>query len=141
MKNLPVALLLILCGTAGCTSVPLPANAAAVSLVAVSSPSVEVHRPRFRYKEGDLKLEAYFFRQWKAETTADTHVDFVFLDVAGKTLGVETTNFSPRSLPHSGVRGRRSAYLLTPIQVPAGTRALEVRAHDGPHNVPPGRQP
>ena len=125
----------------GCASVPLPPDAASVTLVPVSSNSVEIHRPRFKVKDGALKLEAYVFRQWKAETTADTHIDLVFLDAAGKALAVETTNFSPRSLPLSGVRGKRSAYLLTPVQVPTGTRALEVRAHDGPHDVPPSRQP
>lgn len=79
-------------------------------------------------------LEAYVMRQWKAVTTADTHVDIVFMDAAGKTVAVETTNFHPRSLPQSGVRGKPHAYLLIPIKVPADTRAIEVRAHDGAHS-------
>lgn len=81
-------------------------------------------------------LEAYAFRQWKTETTADTHVDIVYSDQVGKQLGVDTTNFYPRSLPVSGVRGKPHAYFLVPVRIPAGTRAIEVRAHDGPHEVP-----
>lgn len=126
-------------GLAGCASVPLPSEATAITLVAVPSPSVEIHRPRFRMKEGDLMLEAYALRQWKAETTSDTHVDLVFLDASGKSVAVETTNFHPRSLPQSGVRGRPHAYFLVAITIPAGTRTIEVRAHDGPHDLPPAR--
>lgn len=132
MKTIRLVLLGAI-GLAGCASVPLPPAAAGVALVPVSSASIEVHRPRFKFKDGDLKLEAYALRQWKAETTADTHIDLVFLDVAGKQLAVETTNFSPRSLPRAMRRPSPHGYMLVPITIPAGTRAIEVRAHDGAH--------
>ena len=121
----------------GCASAPLPSEAVGVSTVAVSSTSVEIHRPRLVMKTGELKLEAYAFRQWKAETTANTHVDIVYLNAAGNEIARETTNFHPRSLPASGVRGKPHAYLLVPIRIPANTRAIEVRAHEGPHETPP----
>ena len=119
----------------GCASVPLPLEAAAVTVLPVSSPSVEIHRPRFMVKDGELKLEAYAMRQWKAETTANTHVDMVFLDGSGRPLAVRTTNFHPRSLPATGRLPAPHAYLLIPIEIPSGTRAIEVRAHDGPHDA------
>lgn len=139
MKTQTIILCCVLAG-AGCASTPLPPEAAGVALVPISSVSVELHRPRFRMKNGELMLEAYALRQWKAETTADTHVDIVYLDASGKQVAVETTNFSPRSLPASGVRGKPHAYFLIPIRIPAGTRAIEVRAHDGPHEMPPANR-
>lgn len=117
----------------GCASVTLPPEAASVTLVPVSSRSVEIHRPRFKVEDGTLKLEAYALRQWKAETTANTHVDLVCLDGSGRTLAIETTNFHPRSLPATMRRPAPHAYLLILIALPSDTRAIEVRAHDGPH--------
>ena len=75
-------------------------------------------------------LEAYALRQWKAETTADTHVDIVFLDPLGKQMRIETTNFHPRSLPKTMRLPGPHAYFLIPIAIPAGTHAIEVRAHE-----------
>ena len=86
---------------AGCASGPLPLDVANVTLVPVPSAAVEVHRPKFRIKNGDLKLEGYVFRQPNAETTADSHIDLVFLNGAGRALRVDTTSFSPRSLTRS----------------------------------------
>ena len=135
MKPQTIILCCVLAG-AGCASTPLSPEAVGVALLPISSVSVELHRPRFRMKNGELMLEAYALRQWKAETTADTHVDIGYFDAGGKQIAVETTNFHPRSLPASGVRGKPHAYFLIPIRIPAGTRAIEVRAHDGPHEVP-----
>lgn len=126
---------------AGCASMPLPPEAVGVSTIAVSSTSVEIHRPRIIVKKGELVLEAYALLQWKAETTADTHVDVIFLDAAGNTMAVETTNFYPRSLPKTTRRPAPHAYMLFPLRIPAGTRSVEVRAHDGPHETPPPRTP
>ena len=123
----------------GCASTPLPPEAMEVSTVAVSSKSVEIHQPRLIMKEGELRLEAYAMRQWKAETTADTHVDIVFFNAAGSEIAVETTNFHPRSLPRTMRLPGPHAYLLMPIQIPDGARALEVRAHDAPHETPPAK--
>ena len=81
-------------------------------------------------------IEAYALRQWKANTTVDTHVDIVSLDQLGNEIVRETTNFSPRSLPASGVRGKPHAYFLVPIRIPPGTTLIEVRAHDGAHDSP-----
>lgn len=120
---------------AGCASVSLPVEVANVTLVKVPSAAVEVHRPKFRVKDGELSLEGYVFRQHTAETTADSHIDIVFLDVAGRTLRVDTTSFSPRSLSRSFRPPQPHAYFLVPVpQVPAGTVAIEVRGHDGRHD-------
>lgn len=134
--------LLVMAGgwLSGCASTPLPPEAVGVTTAAVSSPSVEIHRPRIIVKDGELRLEAYALMQWKAETTANTHVDVVFLDAGGTALAVETTNFYPRSLPKTMRKPAPHAYLLYPLRIPARTRTVEVRAHDGPHEIPaPGR--
>ena len=128
-------MMLGLLGFTACASQLLPPEASTVRMVPVSSASVEIHRPRLKLHEGRLRLEAYAFRQWKAETTANTHVDFVYLDAGGKTLAVETTNFAPRSLPATARRAP-VGYMLVPIALPTGTTAIEVRAHDGPHEAP-----
>lgn len=123
-------------GLAGCASIPLPREVATVTLVAVSSPAIEVHRPRFLMKKGYLELEAYVLRQWKAETTADSHVDLVFTDAVGRELFVDTANFHPRSLPKTIRLPHPHAYLRVPItNVPPGTAVIEVRGHDGPHET------
>ena len=85
-------------------------------------------------KNGELAIEGYVFRQHEAETTADSHVDLIFLDVLGRELAVDTTGFFPRSLPQAMRLPRPHAYFLVPIpRLPAGTRAIAVRGHDGPH--------
>ena len=70
-------------------------------------------------------------RQWKADTTADSHIDIVYLDDLGNQLRVETTNFAPRSLPRAARLPQPHASFRVPIQLPPGTRAIEVRGHDG----------
>ncbi len=128
------SLLLTTAAFAGCASVSLPPQAANVQVVGMSSISVEVHRPRLMWKDGELKLEAYAFRQWTAETTANTHIDVVYLNAAGQALAEETTHFAPRSLPRTMRRPAPRGYLLKPTQLPIGTALIEVRAHDGPHS-------
>ena len=126
-------------GLAGCATAPLPSEITAITLVPVSSNAIIVHRPRFQMNDGWLELQGCVFRRSRAETTADSHIDLVFLDPAGAELDVEMTNFVPRSLPQTGPSTRgaqaqpRGCFRVTIVQLPAGTRAIEVRGHDGPH--------
>lgn len=119
---------------AGCASVPLPPEAAAIRVVPFSSAAIEVHRPRFLAGQGDLELEVYVLRQRKAETTADSHLDLIFTDAQGRALKVDTSNFNPRSLPKTSRLPGPHAYVRVRIpEIPSGATALEVRGHDGPH--------
>jgi len=119
---------------ASCASVPLPPEAAGITLVPVPSVAVEIHRPRFRMQEGQLAVEGYVFRQHAAETTADSHIDLVFTDATGRELAVDTTSFYPRSLPKTLRLPQPHAYFLVAVpRLPAGTTTIEVRGHDGPH--------
>jgi hypothetical protein len=136
MKSAPLLLfgLLVL---SGCASIPLPTEAARIALVPVPSAAIEIHRPRLVMKNGQLQLEVYVFRQFEAETTANSHVDIVFLDPAGGVLLVTTTNFTPRSLSRSLRGPQPHAYILVPVlRIPEGARVIEVRGHDGPHDQP-----
>lgn len=133
MKPIPLVVIGVL-GLSSCNSVPLPPEAGTVTLVPVSSEAVGVHRPKLRMKNGGLALEAYAFRQSKAETTANTHIDIVYLDASGRQVRGERTGFSPQSLPATMRLPHPHAYMLVAIQIPAGTATIEVRAHDGPHS-------
>jgi len=117
----------------GCATAVLPSDAQRVTVIPKESAAIEVYRPKLVVKNGNLSLQALVFRQWKAATTADSHVDLVFLDAAGKELSVDTTNFTPRSIP-TQVRGPKpNGYVSVPVTLPPGTAAIEVRGHDGPH--------
>jgi hypothetical protein len=134
MKS-PLLLLFGLVALSGCASIPLPPQAAGIALVPVPSAAIEIHRPRLVMKNGQLQLEVYVFRQFGAATTADSHVDIVFLDAAGAVLLITTSGFTPRTLPRSLRGPQPHAYILVPVlQLPGGTRAIEVRGHDGPHD-------
>lgn len=112
------------------------AGGGGIILVPVPSPAIEIWRPKLRMKDGQLAIEAYVFRQREAETTADSHFNLVFTDALERELMVDTTRSNPRSLPRAMRPPRPHAYLspLVPIsRRPPGTRAIEVRGHDGPH--------
>ncbi len=120
---------------AGCASVPMPPEAANTILVPVPSAAIDIWRPKLRMKDGQLAIEGYVFRQHEAGTTAESHVDLVFTDVLGHVLAVDTMGFYPRSLPQTLRLPHPLAYFLVPIpRLPVGTRAIEVRGHDGPHS-------
>jgi hypothetical protein len=121
----------------GCSSLPLPAETAGITLVPVASAALEIHRPKFRMRGGSLQLEGYVFRQHRADTTADSHIDLVCLDAVGNILRVDTTSFSPRSLPRTLRMPQPHAFfVVTDPQIPRGTIVIEVRGHDGAHEHP-----
>lgn len=117
----------------GCASYVVPPEMAAVRLVGMSSAAVEVYRPRFIRHEGVLALEAYTTREFKGQTTVDSHVDIVYLDGAGRKLAEERANVRPHSLPAGGRLPRPHAHFIQTIKPPAGTTAVEVCAHEEPH--------
>lgn len=134
MNFLQMALLVSVAALGGCAAVPLPEEAAKVTLVGVSSPNVEIHRPRLIWKGGRLNLETYALRQWAAETTAHTHIDITCLDAAGRTMSIARADLPPRSLPRTIRWPAPHAHVLQPIRLPSGTAGVEVKAHDGPHH-------
>jgi hypothetical protein len=118
-------------GISGCASVPLPREATATTLVPVSSAAVEVYRPAFRMTNGRLALEGYTLRRSRTQTTANSHIDLVYLDGAGQQLRVDKTDFSPRNLPVSLRLPRPHGYFLfVTDRLPAETATIEVRARD-----------
>ena len=131
--NAPRLAGIVILAFTGCASVPLPPEAASIVLVPASSAAIKVHRPRLLMRKGNLELEAYVFRQFEADTTADSHVDLVFLDGSGRTLRIETASFWPRSLSRAPRMPQPHAYVRTAVNIPKGTTTIEVRGHDGPH--------
>lgn len=118
----------------GCASTGmLPELARKVAVVPANSVAIEVHRPRLLLEKGNLVLEAYVFRQWKADTTADSHIDIVFLDAVGRKISVDTASFSPRSLPQTIRLPQPHAYMKVPVRLPPDLTVIEVRGHDGAH--------
>ena len=120
---------------AGCASTPLPPGAAAVRLDRTPSKSVAVYQPKLVVKDGGLLLDGWVYRQYRAETTMQTHIDVVFLDASGRELRSEVTYFSPREIRRRG--GHRMAprghYTRAIPELPVGTATIHVRAHDGEH--------
>lgn len=125
-------------GLAGCASVPLPPEAAALVLIPVPSQSVAIYQPKLVTKDGRLMLDGWVYRKYGAWTTAQSHLDIVFLDASGRERHSELTYFVPRDLPAGGghrMRPRGHYTLLIPA-MPPGTTRIEVRAHDGQHDEP-----
>ncbi len=138
MKTLRLLIIPGVIGLAGCTSVPLPPEAAAVVLVPVPSKSVAIYQPKLVVKDGRLMLDGWVYRQYGAWTTARSHLDIVFLDASGREWRSELTYFAPRDLPRGGGHRMqpRGHYTLLIPAMPPGTARIEVRAHDGQHDEP-----
>ncbi|MDP3073830.1 MAG: hypothetical protein Q8N18_26330 [Opitutaceae bacterium] len=120
-------------GAAGCASYNIPSQVGGVRLAGISSSAVEVYRPRFVLNEGTLALEAYAMREFKGQTSPDSHIDIVYLDGTGRKVAEERANVRPHNLPGSGRMPRPHAYFKQAINLPAGTASVEVRAHEEPH--------
>lgn len=118
-------------GVPACTSASLPNEVRQVVVIPVESGGLDVHRPRLLIEKSRLALEAYVFRHRKADTTADSHVDIVFLDSTGARMRVEAATFYPRSILNSIRPPRPTGYLKVPVQIPSGKAAMEVRGHEG----------
>ena len=118
---------------AGCASYVVPSELSAVRLVGVSSAGVEIYRPRFIRQKGGLALEAYVMREFKGQTTTHSHVDIVFLDRAGRKIAEERANVRPADLPVHWRLPRPHHHFIHAMNPPAGTEAVEVRAHEVPH--------
>lgn len=120
-------------GATGCASYTIPSEGSNVRLVGISSPAVEVYRPRFILHEGALALEGYAMREFKGRTNPDSHIDIIYLDGMGRKVAEERANVLPHNLPGSGRMPRPHAYFKQAIKLPAGTASIEVRAHEERH--------
>jgi hypothetical protein len=120
---------------AGCTSVPPPLEAANVALVAVSSNSVAIARPKLVISKNQLTLDGYVTRQFGAFSTSRSHLDIVYFDASGHELRTETADFFPRDLGRSSSRfGTPKGRFKLPISdLPPEVVKIEVRAHDQRH--------
>lgn len=138
MNSARLSVLLCAVGLAGCGSVPLPPEAAAVTLGRVPSKSVAVYQPKLVVKDGRLILDGWVYRRFGVQTTAQTHIDVAFLDAAGGELHSEVTYFTPRDIRRGG--GHRMAprghYTLPIPAIPVGTATIQVRAHDSAEHQP-----
>ncbi len=133
MKSARLSALLCAAGLAGCASAPLPPEAAAVALVPAPSKFVAIYQPRLVVKDGRLLLEGWVSRQYGARTTAQSHLDIVFLDPSGRVLRSAVTYFAPRDLRGGHWMQPRGHYSLPIPVLPAGTARIQVTAHEGEH--------
>lgn len=69
-------------------------------------------------------------REFKGEVTPDSHVDIVYRDNIGRVVADERANMHSQTLPATSRLPRPHAYFVQAIKPPAGTAAVEVRAHD-----------
>ncbi len=84
-------------------------------------------------KNGVLKLEAYGMREFKGETTTESHIDIVYRDASGRQLARERPDVTPHTLPQTMRVTRPHAYLLIPVRLPHGTAKIEARADESAH--------
>jgi hypothetical protein len=121
-------------GLTGCASVPLPPEAASITLERTPSKSVAVYQPKLVVKDGQLLLDGWVYRQFGARTTTQTHIDVSFLDASGREVRTELTHFKPRDLRRGSHKmAHRGHYTLPIPAMPMGTATIKVRAHDEPH--------
>ncbi len=106
------------------------AQASAPAVAAVSSQSVEVHRPELRPAADGWHLAGCLAPRPGATPRLATHLDVVFLDATGAELAVRTEPLARRELRERPRRPRPHArYELTLGDLPTGTCRIEVRAH------------
>ena len=120
-------------------AVPVLATAAteAPPVVAVSSSTIAVHRPELRPAAEGWLLAGCVAPQHGTWPQATTHLDIVFLDVAGAELTVRTEPLAATTLRERPRRPRPHArYELALGELPVGTARIEVRAHDGAVSKP-----
>ena len=131
---LPLAALLV----GSCVSDSVPAEAAAVKLVPVSSSAIQVDAPRFHRQDGQLHVVGMAaLKLPRAQPHPDHHVDVVFIDAGGREIRVDSVGLVTRVLPKIPGRARARGIYSAPIQqLPSGTATIEVRAHDVAHAPP-----
>ena len=132
MNTHRLVIVIVTAGLAGCASVSLPPEAAAVSLSPLSSKAVAVEQPKLSVRNGRLALDGWVSRQYGAWTTAGSHLDIAFVDGAGREIRREVTRFAPSVLQvGAGQRLQPRGHYSLPIEaMPPGTVAIQVRAHD-----------
>lgn len=116
--------------TAVATLLPAASLGSAPAVVAVSSNTVVVHQPELHPVAEGWCLAGCLAPQRGAWPQATTHLDVVFLDVAGAELAVRTEPVAVSTLRERPRRPRPHArYELALADLPAGTARIEVRAH------------
>lgn len=137
MKATRLSILVAMAGLAGCASVPPPPGASGVVLAPVPSKAVALYQPKLAAENGQLRLDGWVYRQFGAQTTAQTHIDVAFLDTAGRELRTELARFEPPDLRRGSHKMANRGHYVVPIPVmPRGTATIQVRAHDAPEHQP-----
>jgi hypothetical protein len=105
-------------------------RASTPTAVAVSSNTVEVHRPVLHRAAEGWRLTGCLAPQRGMWPGAAVHLDIVFLDATGAELAVRTEPLAVGTLRERPRRPRPHArYELALGDLPAGTVRIEVRAH------------
>lgn len=137
MKSLSIGLVFGVTALAGCASVRLAPEAAAVALDPIPSRAVALYQPKLVEKDGRLMLDGWVYRQFGATTTAETHIDVAFLDATGRELRTEVIGFSPPDLRRGSHKMAHRGHYTVPISaMPTGTATIQVRAHDAERHQP-----
>lgn len=136
--NTPTILLLGVAGAilAGCaTPFRAPPDVAHLTLDRVDSPLVRVEKIWLERKKGPLVVTGYVLRRLDTEDTTGTHLDVTLFDASGRALRSTVEHFEPRQIPRRYRRPDDATYRVSLDPLPAGTTRIEVRAHEGSHNL------
>lgn len=116
----------------------MPPDASTVTLVAVSSASIEVKALRLRTSAGRLDLLGIVaFLPAPSTASEQRRVNIVFLDSIGRRLRVETAPVAIHNLSNGSRPSRsRGDFSLAIPEMPVGTEKIEVRHHESAHEPP-----
>ena len=121
---------------AGCaTPFRAPPEVAHIQLERVDSPVVMVTKIWLEKKEGPLAVTGYVVKRLSADDTTQTHLDVTLYDAAGQILRKTVEHFEPRQIPRRHRMPDSGTYRVTLDPLPPGTTRIEVRAHEGTHEV------
>ena len=137
MKTKVMLLLAGVAALTGCATASTPRVAPGIALQPRSSRAVALYQPRVAEDNGTLMLDGWVYRQFGATTTKQTHIDVTFFDENGYELRRVVARFTPNDLRRGSHKmAHRGHYTLPISDLPAGTAAIQVRAHDAPEHQP-----
>lgn len=118
-----------------------PPEVAHIQLERVHSPVVLVEKVRLERKDGTLLVRGYVLKRLGMKDTTQTHLDVTLYDSYGTVLRQRVTHFEPRQIPRRVRRADSAVYRIELDALPPETTRLEIKAHEGNHNMNPDSAP
>lgn len=136
MKRSAIFLTIFPLGFMGCvTAERTPTALEHLRLEPRHSPLVSVSKLWLEQKDGPVTLRGYVLRGFDTKDTTQTHLDVTIYDAAGETLRRTVEHFEPRQIPRRPRMPDSARFRVVLDPLPATTSRIEVRAHEGSHEI------